>query len=213
MKEEFSHLNENDQPKMVDVGAELQLSTDAFKPFENDFPEFVKVMYAYPEGADCCEHVFRWVKVKIRKRPAFALSHTIIQANDEFALDATRVTLMVGNTGYDGDTFKNAVLMDRYGIQINKTSRNTVLFMTNIGTTRSSVAFLIEVLVKIATELEQERPLVLAVPPLRSNVNLSRIVRAAGCCGRSGKTHGGWRPNRSRPASSRWPKPYPPSNR
>ena len=47
--------------------------------------------------------------------------------------------------------------MDKYGIQINKTSRNTVLFMTNIGTTRSSVAFLIEVLVKIATEFEQQR--------------------------------------------------------
>jgi arginine decarboxylase len=60
-------------------------------------------------------------------------------------------------TGIDGDTFKNKYLMDKYGIQINKTSRNTVLFMTNIGTTRSSVAFLLEVLVKIATELDQER--------------------------------------------------------
>jgi arginine decarboxylase len=75
---------------------------------------------------------------------------------DEFALDATRVTLAVGGAGYDGDTFKNAVLMDKYGIQINKTSRNTVLFMTNIGTTRSSVAYLIEVLVKIARELDSE---------------------------------------------------------
>ena len=45
--------------------------------------------------------------------------------------------------------------MDKFGIQINKTSRNTVLFMTNIGTTRSSVAYLIEVLVKIAQELRQ----------------------------------------------------------
>jgi arginine decarboxylase len=45
--------------------------------------------------------------------------------------------------------------MDRYGIQINKTSRNSVLFMTNIGTTRSSVAFLVEVLVSIAHELDQ----------------------------------------------------------
>ena len=44
--------------------------------------------------------------------------------------------------------------MDKYGIQINKTSRNTVLFMTNIGTTRSSVAYLIEVLVEIAHELD-----------------------------------------------------------
>lgn len=73
---------------------------------------------------------------------------------DEFVLDATRVTLAVGGTGWDGDTFKTQVLMDKYGIQINKTSRNTVLFMTNIGTTRSSVAYLIEVLVEIAKELD-----------------------------------------------------------
>ena len=73
---------------------------------------------------------------------------------DDFVLDATRVTLAVGGTGWDGDTFKNKILMDKYGIQINKTSRNTVLFMTNIGTTRSSVAYLIEVLVEIANELD-----------------------------------------------------------
>ena len=74
---------------------------------------------------------------------------------DDFVLDPTRVTLAVGGTGWDGDTFKNDVLMDKYGIQINKTSRNTVLFMTNIGTTRSSVAYLIEVLVEIANELDE----------------------------------------------------------
>jgi arginine decarboxylase len=45
--------------------------------------------------------------------------------------------------------------MDKYGIQINKTSRNSVLFMTNIGTTRSSVAYLIEVLVEVAKELDE----------------------------------------------------------
>ena len=73
---------------------------------------------------------------------------------DEFVLDATRVTLLVGGTGWDGDTFKTKILMDKYGIQINKTSRNTVLFMTNIGTTRSSVAYLIEVLVEIAKDLD-----------------------------------------------------------
>ncbi len=73
---------------------------------------------------------------------------------DEFVLDATRVTLAVGGTGWDGDTFKTDILMDKYGIQINKTSRNTVLFMTNIGTTRSSVAYLIEVLVEIAKGLD-----------------------------------------------------------
>lgn len=76
-------------------------------------------------------------------------------AVDEFALDASRVTLLVGGAGVDGDTFKNVELMNKHGIQINKTSRNTVLFMTNIGTTRSSVAYLIEVLVKIAQELDE----------------------------------------------------------
>lgn len=77
-------------------------------------------------------------------------------AGDEFCLDATRVTLFVGGTGLDGDSFKNEILMDKFGIQVNKTSRNTVLFMTNIGTTRSSIAYLIEVLVKIAHDLEEQ---------------------------------------------------------
>ncbi len=77
-----------------------------------------------------------------------------VWAKDEFVLDPTRVTLAVGGTGWDGDTFKNKILMDKYGIQINKTSRNTVLFMTNIGTTRSSIAYLIEVLVEIANDLD-----------------------------------------------------------
>src|ERR1700742_1174553 len=74
---------------------------------------------------------------------------------DEFVLDPSRITLSIGRTGYDGDTFKRDQLMDRHGVQINKTSRNTVLFMTNIGTTRSSVGFLVEVLVKIARELDE----------------------------------------------------------
>jgi arginine decarboxylase len=75
--------------------------------------------------------------------------------SDEFVLDPSRVTLSIGRTGYNGDEFKRVQLMDRHGVQINKTSRNTVLFMTNIGTTRSSVAFLVEVLVKIASELDE----------------------------------------------------------
>ena len=75
--------------------------------------------------------------------------------DDEFVLDPTRLTLFIGLTGIDGDTFKKEYLMDRHGIQVNKTSRNTVLFMTNIGTTRSSVAHLIDALVDLASEFEQ----------------------------------------------------------
>ena len=77
-------------------------------------------------------------------------------ANDEFVVDPSRITVEITRTGVDGDTFKHDLLMDRYGIQVNKTSRNTVLFMTNIGTSRSSIAYLIEVLVKLAHQFERD---------------------------------------------------------
>ncbi len=75
-------------------------------------------------------------------------------ATDEFAVDPTKINLFTGKTGIDGDTFKNKFLMDKHQIQINKTSRNSVLFMTNIGTTRGSLAYLTKVLLHIADELE-----------------------------------------------------------
>lgn len=75
---------------------------------------------------------------------------------DEFVLDPTKITLTVGRAGIDGDTFKNAYLMDRFNIQINKTSRNTILLMTNIGTTRGSILFLVKALLGIAQQLEEE---------------------------------------------------------
>lgn len=78
--------------------------------------------------------------------------------HDEFVVDPSRLTLDISRTGIDGDTFRHRYLADKHGIQVNKTSRNTVLFMTNIGTSRSAVAYLIEVLVKLAETFEEERP-------------------------------------------------------
>ena len=75
---------------------------------------------------------------------------------DEFVLDPTKITLYIGRTGIDGDTFKNKYLMDKFNIQINKTSRNTVLFMTNIGTTKGSVTYLTNALLRISDELDDE---------------------------------------------------------
>jgi arginine decarboxylase len=71
---------------------------------------------------------------------------------DEFALDPTRLTLVCGTAGFDGTSFKT-LLADHYDIQINKTSRNTVLLMTNINNTRSDVAYVIKVLAEIARDL------------------------------------------------------------
>ncbi|MBU3994429.1 MAG: ornithine decarboxylase, partial [Actinobacteria bacterium] len=78
-------------------------------------------------------------------------------ATDEFVVDPSRITIEISRTGVDGDTFKHDYLMDRYGVQVNKTSRNTVLFMTNIGTSRSAIAYLIEVLVKLAEHFEEDK--------------------------------------------------------
>jgi arginine decarboxylase len=73
--------------------------------------------------------------------------------NDEFALDPTRVSVHVGHIGVDGDTLRH-LLIDQHDIQINKTSRNTVLFLTNIGMSRGDVAHLVEVLGRIGQELQ-----------------------------------------------------------
>ena len=73
---------------------------------------------------------------------------------DEFVLDPTKINIFIGRTGIDGDTFKTDFLMDQFGIQVNKTTRNSVLFMTNIGTTRSSAVHLLGVLIKIAKQIE-----------------------------------------------------------
>ena len=73
---------------------------------------------------------------------------------DEFALDPTRLTLICGAAGFDGTQFKN-LLADRFDVQVNKTSRNSVLVQTNINNTRSDAALLIKVLADISGEIEQ----------------------------------------------------------
>lgn len=74
---------------------------------------------------------------------------------DEFALDVTRLTLVCGSAGFDGTQFKNILAAD-YDIQLNKTSRNSVLLQTNINNTRSDIAQLIKVLVEISQSLEKK---------------------------------------------------------
>ncbi|MGB8520602.1 MAG: hypothetical protein WCD38_10630 [Candidatus Tumulicola sp.] len=74
--------------------------------------------------------------------------------DDEFCLDPTRMTLVCGTSGYDGTQFKN-LLANEYNIQLNKTSRNSVLLQSNINNTRSDVAHLIRVLVQISREIEE----------------------------------------------------------
>jgi len=74
---------------------------------------------------------------------------------DEFALDVTRLTLVCGSAGFDGTQFKNLLAAD-YDIQLNKTSRNSVLLQTNINNTRSDIAHLMKVLVEISLKIEKK---------------------------------------------------------
>lgn len=70
---------------------------------------------------------------------------------DECALDPTRLTITCGAAGFDGTQFKN-LLASRFDIQLNKTSRNSVLIQTNINNSRSDAAHLVSVLVRLAAE-------------------------------------------------------------
>ncbi|MGB8021588.1 MAG: aminotransferase class I/II-fold pyridoxal phosphate-dependent enzyme [Candidatus Nanopelagicales bacterium] len=88
-------------------------------------------------------------------------------AGDEFVLEPTRATLYLAATGLNGDTFKNSVLMDRFGLQVNKTSINSVLFIVTIGATWGALSYLLESLTSIAQDLrvqqEQASPVQLKV--------------------------------------------------
>ena len=72
---------------------------------------------------------------------------------DEFALDPTRLTVICGAAGFDGTQFKN-LLANRFDVQLNKTSRNSVLVQTNINNTRSDAALLLKVLADLSREIE-----------------------------------------------------------
>ena len=76
-------------------------------------------------------------------------------STDEFVLDPTRITLLCGSAGFDGTSFKG-LLASKFDIQLNKTSRNSVLLQTNINNTRSDIAYLIKVLADMARELDRK---------------------------------------------------------
>jgi arginine decarboxylase len=74
---------------------------------------------------------------------------------DEFVLDPTRITLFIGKTGMNGYDFREKILMERFGIQINKTSINSVLLIITIGVTWSSIHYLLDALRRVASDLQQ----------------------------------------------------------
>ena len=87
--------------------------------------------------------------------PGWTMSDTIAALDhDEFYLDPTRLTLLCGAAGYGGAQFK-AILASEHDIQINKTSRNSVLFQININNTRSDLAHLMKALADMARAIDK----------------------------------------------------------
>ena len=86
--------------------------------------------------------------------PGWTMTGTMAALDDdEFYLDPTRLTLLCGAAGYDGTQFK-ALLASEYDIQINKTSRNSVLVQININNTRSDLAHLVKALADMSRTIE-----------------------------------------------------------
>ena len=73
---------------------------------------------------------------------------------DECALDPTRLTILCGQAGFDGTQFKG-LLAERFDIQINKTSRNSVLVQININNTRGDAAHLIKALCDLSRDIDE----------------------------------------------------------
>jgi len=102
--------------KKVSAGDELRITSETFAPFENEFPGYYHSMVGYPSTNDqCCKHEFRWLKVKIRDRPIFALAHTMYQLTDDFLIVTERFFYLTSQANslqitlawlpYDHDTY------------------------------------------------------------------------------------------------------------
>ncbi|MDH3512055.1 MAG: hypothetical protein OER85_14485 [Gammaproteobacteria bacterium] len=76
--------------KNVLVGDELRLTTEMHEPIEQYFPAYYSTLLNFPADADCCQQRFSWLKVKIQKRPTWALVHRITLRGEDFALVTER---------------------------------------------------------------------------------------------------------------------------
>ena len=76
--------------KSVSIADDLRLTTATFEPFSNDFPGIYLAMTGKPGEQDCCKDTFRWMKVRVAKRPMFALAHTVYQVTDDYLIATER---------------------------------------------------------------------------------------------------------------------------
>jgi arginine decarboxylase len=77
-------------------------------------------------------------------------------AGDGIRLDPTKITLDIGPSGFSADELREE-LFERFNIQVEKSTHNTLTLLLTVGTTRSKVSRLFDALLRLARERRPER--------------------------------------------------------
>jgi arginine decarboxylase len=101
--------------------------------------------------------------------------------HDGIRLDPTKVTIDISGCGYTVEDLQR-LLFERYNIQVEKSTFNTLTLLLTIGTTRSKVSRLYDALMRIAREGRQPRRLV-QTPEIPGFTKLRFLPRDAYYCG------------------------------
>ena len=100
---------------------------------------------------------------------------------DGVRLDPTKVTVDISASGYTVDDLQK-LLFERYNIQIEKSTFNTITLLLTIGTTKSKVARLYDALMRISRETRAPRRLY-RTPAIPHFTRLKYLPRDAFYCG------------------------------
>ncbi|MCW5622659.1 MAG: aminotransferase class I/II-fold pyridoxal phosphate-dependent enzyme, partial [Burkholderiales bacterium] len=101
--------------------------------------------------------------------------------HDGIQLDPTKVTVDISECGYTVEELQHE-LFERYNIQVEKSTFNTLSLLLTIGTTRSKVSRLYDALMRIARERRAPRRLY-RTPDIPSFTSLKYLPRDAFYCG------------------------------
>src|SRR5258706_2106698 len=101
--------------------------------------------------------------------------------NDGILLDPTKVTIDISGCGYTVEDLQKE-LFERYNIQVEKSTFNTLTLLLTIGTTRSKVSRLYDALMRIARQGRAPRRLV-QTPEIPGLTKLRYLPRYAYYCG------------------------------
>ncbi|WP_269533119.1 aminotransferase class V-fold PLP-dependent enzyme [Chitinimonas sp. BJYL2] len=99
---------------------------------------------------------------------------------DDVKLDPTKITVDISACGYTVDDLQT-VLFERYNIQIEKSTFNTITLLLTIGTTKSKVSRLYDALMRISRETRAPRRLYRA-PAIPHFTRLKFLPRDAFYC-------------------------------